>query len=150
MAQVTGLLIEGKPIVDITLADATPRPGTVTAQPAAQPFNVTPYRALLDTGADISCVCDHVVHERRLRAYGFERMIGANGPSLHTTYIVRIGIVCGDQTDATGPKTLYQLEPVEACAIRDNRWFDVIIGTDILRQHEFALTKGGGFRLTLG
>jgi hypothetical protein len=44
---------------------------------------------------------------------------------------------------------LYQLEPLEAVAIRENRWFDVIIGTDIISQYELRLTKGGGFTFIL-
>lgn len=150
MALVTGRLIEGKPIVDITLADATPAPSAVSAHARAARFQVHPYRALLDTGADISCVCDHVIAELRLRAYGFVRMIGAHGPSLHTTYIVRIGIVCGDQqAPERAERGLFQLEPLEAAQIKTNSWFDVIIGTDVLSQHEFSLQRGGGFSLTL-
>jgi len=77
-------------------------------------------------------------------------MIGALGPSLHQTYIVRIGIVCGDEADPHGAdRGLFQLEPLEAAVIRDNQWFDLIIGTDVLSHHEFALTRGGGFTLTL-
>lgn len=151
MALVSGLLTEGKPLVEITLADATPEPHSVTPVGYSDAFNVRPYRALLDTGADITCLCDHVVNECKLKPYGFERMIGALGPSLHETYIVRIGILCGDQGDhtASSDRGLFQLEPLEAAVIRDNQWFDLIIGTDVLAQHEFTLTKGGGFRLTL-
>lgn len=150
MALVTGRLTEGKPLVEITLADATPTPGVVTPQWTAPAFNVKPYRALLDTGADITCLCDHVIVECGLRPYGFERMVGALGPSLHATYIVRIGIVCGNQQDPdAGERSLFQLEPLEAAAIRDNQWFDLIIGTDVLSLHEFALIRGGGFSLRL-
>ena len=149
MALVIGHLTDGKPIVEITLADALPAPPSLSAQPSSVQFSVREYRALLDTGADISCLCDHVVSECRLRPYGFERMVGALGPSLHQTYIVRIGIVTGDQTDLRVPRGLFQLEPLEAPVIRDNQWFDVIIGTDVLSEHEFSLTRGGGFRLTL-
>jgi hypothetical protein len=99
MALVSGQLTEGKPLVEITLEDATPSAPSLAPQFNASPFSIRPYRALLDTGADITCLCDHVVSECRLRPYGFERMIGALGPSLHQTYIVRIGIVCGDQDD---------------------------------------------------
>jgi Aspartyl protease len=149
MALVSGRLTEGKPIIEITLSDATPVPVGFgpTVDPSA--FKIRPYRALLDTGADITCLCDHVVAECKLRPYGFERMIGALGPSLHSTFIVRIGIVFGDESEISNPRGLFQLEPLEAAVIRDNQWFDLIIGTDVLSQHEFALTRGGGFKLTL-
>lgn len=149
MALVSGLLTEGKPLVDITLADATPEPTELSAQSNASSFQVRPYRALLDTGADITCLCDHVVAECRLKPYGFERMIGALGPSLHETYIVQIGILCGDPSDPDADRGLFQLEPLVAAVIRDNQWFDLIIGTDVLADHEFSLTRGGGFRLKL-
>jgi hypothetical protein len=38
---------------------------------------------------------------------------------------------------------------MEAAAIRPNRWFDIIIGTDVISQHELRLTKGGGFAFIL-
>lgn len=124
MALVTGLLTEGKPLVEIVLADATPLPGAVAPQASAIPFTVRPYRALLDTGADITCLCDHVVAECRLRPIGFQRMIGALGPSLHGTYIVRIGILCGDQDlSADEGRSLFNL----------SHWrlpsFEIIIGS---------------------
>lgn len=149
MALVSGLLTEGKPIVEITLADALNEPSSVQPYGQSTPFNLRPYRALLDTGADLTCLCDHVVAECKLRAVGFERMIGAVGPSLHSIYIVRIGILCGDLVDPQGTRSLFQLEPLQAANIRDNQWFDLIIGTDVLSQHEFTLTRGGGFKLTL-
>lgn len=150
MALVSGLLTAGKPLVEITLADATPAPAELLPQTSPSSFRIKPYRALLDTGADITCLCDHVVAECRLRPYGFERMIGALGPSLHQTYIVCIEILCGDQSDpSAADRGLFQLEPLEAAVIRDNQWFDLIIGTDVLSKHEFTLTRGGGFKLTL-
>lgn len=150
MGLVTGRLIEGKPIIDITVADALPAPPEVGAVGAPAPFNVREYRALLDTGADITCLCDHVVSECKLRQIGFERMIGAVGPSLHSTHMVRIGILLGNQDDPNNSQRgLFQLEPLIAASIRDNQWFDLIIGTDVLSQHEFSLTRGGGFRLQL-
>jgi len=153
MPQATGTLFEGKPLIQVTIADALPAPPSVSPQTDITPFPIRHYRALLDTGADITCVCDNVIRECRLRPYGFVRMVGGLGPSLHDTHIIRLGIVCGDNSDlgpSDEPRGLYQLEPQEAAAIRENRWFDVIIGTDIISQHELTLTKGGGFRFVLG
>ena len=150
MALVTGRLTEGKPIIEITLSGTAATMGAVGPWQDGATFDVQPYRALLDTGADITCVCDREISARRLRPFGFIRMTGAHGPSLHTTYIVRVGIVCGDQGgDDHVERSLFQLEPLEAAQIKDNSWFDVIIGTDVLASHEFSLTRGGGFRLEL-
>jgi hypothetical protein len=80
-------------------------------------------------------------------------MVGSSGPSLHDTHIVRLGILCGDQGEHGQEdgqlRGLYQLEPQEAAAMRENSWFDVIIGTAIIRQHELRFTKGGGFIFSL-
>ena len=115
MPQVSGTLFEGKPIIRVTIADALPSPPGVSPRADPIPFSIRPYRALLDTGADITCLCANVIAEFRLRPYGFVRMIGSTGPSLHDTHIVRLGILCGDQSEYAGdddqPRGLYQLEP---------------------------------------
>lgn len=154
MAKITGSLLEGKPIIDIAVADAVPTPSSVSANPAPLVFPVRHYRALLDTGADVTCLCDHVVKEAGLRSYGMMQMRGGNGPSIHITYIVQIGIWCSEMADFEGDdnetRSLFQLpDPYEAPAIRDNQWFDVIIGTDVLSKCDFHLRPGGAFTLTL-
>lgn len=154
MAQTTGFLLEGKPIIEIAIADAIPIPRSVVPQSTPLAFPIRPYRALLDTGADVTCLCDRVVKEARLSPSGIIHMIGGNGPSNHMTYIIQIGILCQEIIDFEGNgetnRTLFQLPDMyEAPCIRDNRWFDVIIGTDILKNYEFTLKKGGGFSLIL-
>ena len=149
MALVTGRLVNGKPIVEVTLADALAGIGQVSPPGQTQSLHLRTYRALLDTGADGTCVCDHVIAECGLRAHGMIRMIGALGQSRHRTYMVSVGIQYGDQEGGDLPRGLFQLEPLQAAQIKSNSWFDVLIGTDVLSQHEFALTRGGGFRLEL-
>ena len=145
----TGQLFDGKPIIDITLADALPAPAEVDPFSRTAELNLREYRALLDTGADITCVCKHVVTDMGLRSVGYERMIGATGPSLHATYLVGIGIILSQGVDDSNQRGIFQLEPLVAAEIKSNQWFDLIIGTDILANHEFSLTRGGGFRLKL-
>lgn len=151
MPQVSGILVDGKPLIYVTVADALPAPPQVSAQCDPVPFQVHQYRALLDTGANITCLCDNVVRERRLRVHGFIPMVGGQGRSLHDTHIVRLGVVCENTSNpgANDQRGLYQFEPVEAAAIRENHWFDIIIGMDIIAQHDLRLTKGGGFLFEL-
>ncbi len=154
MPQTSGSLFEGKPLIEVVIADAVPIPKAVVPQIEKIPFSITHYRALLDTGADVTCLCDHVVRECRLRQYGIIQMTGGIGTAPHRSYIINLGILCREPTDFEGQvettTTLFQLpEPFEAAAICDNRWFDVIIGTDIICQHDLRLTKGGGFIFTL-
>lgn len=154
MAQATGLLLEGKPIIEIAIADALPNPRSVEPSLDVKPMPLRHYRALIDTGADITCLCDRVVREGKLAPSGMIQMTGGNGPSLHRTFVVQIGIWCAEPADFEGDdqvtKTLFQLEGLEAAEIRDNQWFDVIIGTDVLIHHDFHLKRGGEFILTVG
>lgn len=150
MPRTSGRLVEGKPLIEVAVARVAPATAVVAPILSPPTHLVRHYRALLDTGADITCLCDHVVRECSLEQHGFIMMTGGAGSNRHTSHIVHLGIWCEDETDFEGQaevtRTLFQLpEPIEAAAIRDNRWFDVIIGTDLISQHEFRLTKGGGF-----
>lgn len=154
MPQMIGSLLNGKPIVEVAITQAPPFPGAVAPRLDAASFPVRHYMALIDTGADITCVCDHVVYECGLRSYGLANLIGGNGGNKHSTHIISLGIFCEDHHDFDGEpqiiKSLFQLpNPIDVVSIRDNSWFDVIIGTDILINHEFRLTRGGGFVLEL-
>ena len=154
MPQTTGSLHNGKPIVEVAIAQAISVPDAVTPQASAATFSARHYKALIDTGADITCLCDHVVKECGLRSYGLANLIGGSGSNKHTTHIVRIGIICEESHDFEGESHVAQMlfqipEPVNVVAIRDNGWFDVIIGTDILTNYEFRMLKGGRFTLIL-
>lgn len=154
MPQITGSLLNGKPIVSVALASAVPAPGGVVTQTSISPFNVREYRALLDTGADITCLCNNVIRECNLPPFGIINMTSGKGENLHSSHLIRLGIWCEQEDEFDGEmevkRTLYQLpEEFVAAAITENSWFDVIIGTDILSDHEFTLFKGGQFKLTL-
>lgn len=154
MPQITGSLLSGKPIVSVALASAIPIPGAVAPETLIPQFNLREYRALLDTGADITCLCNNVVRECNLPPFGIINMASGKGENLHTSHLIHLGVWCEQADEFDGEKeirrTLYQL-PNEfiAAAITENSWFDVIIGTDILSNHEFTLFKGGQFKLTL-
>jgi len=154
MVQTTGLLSEGKPIIEIAIADAIPNPSSVSPFSTEQKFPLRYYRALLDTGADITCLCERVVRETNLSPYGMMNMTSGMGTAPTITYIIQLGIWCQEPLDFEGDgqftRTLFWLEEAyEAPRIKDNQWFDVIIGTDILSQYDFHLRKGGEFTLTL-
>jgi hypothetical protein len=154
MPQITGSLFEGKPIVSVAVAEAIPAPAPVGPQQEAPSFHIKEYRALLDTGADITCVLPHVVKECFLVSRGLVGMTSGSGTYDHMSYLIRLGIWCEEVVDVDGDlevtRSLYQI-PGEhiAAEIRANSWFDLIIGTDVLAEHEFTLTRGGGFKLRL-
>jgi len=155
MPQITGSLFEGKPIVSVAVSEAIPAPLAVGPQQESPGFHLKEYRALLDTGADVTCVLPHVVKESFLVSRGLVTMTSGSGTYDHMSYLIRIGIWCEEAVEVAGEleiqKSLYQL-PGEhiAAEIRTNSWFDLIIGMDIISQHELSFTKGGTFRFKLG
>jgi len=81
-------------------------------------------------------------------------MTSGSGTYDHMSYLIRIGVWCEEVIEFDGElevrKTLYQIPGDHiAAAIRATSWFDLIIGMDIISQHELSFTKGGGFRFTL-
>ena len=154
MPQITGSLFEGKPIISVAVAEALPKLSHVTAQPESLGFHLREYRALLDTGADVTCVLPHVVKQSFLVSRGLISMTSGSGTYDHMSYLIRLGVWCEEVIDVDGElevqRTLYQI-PGEhiAAEIRANSWFDLIIGMDIISQHELSFTKGGGFRFRL-
>lgn len=154
MPQITGSLFEGKPIVSVAVAEAMPSVGTVAPQHEPPSFHVKEYRALLDTGADITCVLPHVVKESFLVSRGLVKMTSGSGTYDHMTYLINLGVWCERVVDVDGEleveRTLYQIPGSHIAAeIRANSWFDLIIGMDIISQHELSFIKGGQFRFTL-
>lgn len=154
MPQITGSLFEGKPIISVAVAEALPQVPAVAAQQKASGFHIREYRALLDTGADVTCVLPHVVKESFLVSRGLISMTSGSGTYDHMSYLIRLGIWCEEVVDVGSDlevtRTLYQI-PGEhiAAEIRANSWFDLIIGMDLISQHDLSFTKGGGFRFRL-
>lgn len=154
MPQITGSLFNGKPIISVAVAEALPLAAPVGPQQEAQGFHIKEYRALLDTGADVTCVLPHVIRDSFLVSRGLISMTSGNGTYDHMSYLIRLGVWCEDLVDVDGEiettRTLYQI-PGEhiAAEIRANSWFDLIIGMDIISQHELTFMKGGRFKFVL-
>lgn len=154
MPQITGSLIEGKPIISVAVAEAIPVVGAVGPRHEAPSFHIREYKALLDTGADITCVLPHVVKESFLVSRGLVTMTSGTGTYDHMTYLITLGVWCEQMLDIGGEleieRTLYQIPGSHIAAeIRANSWFDLIIGMDIISQHELSFGKGGKFIFTL-
>lgn len=155
MPQITGSLFEGKPIIQVAVAEALPELDSVSPNPNPASFHIKEYRALLDTGADITCVLPHVAKECFLRPRGLISMTSGSGTYDHMSYLIALGVWCEEVADMDGElevtRTLYQIPSNHIAAeIRANSWFDLIIGMDLISEHELSFTKGGGFRFKLG
>lgn len=154
MPQITGSLFEGKPIISVAVTEAVPIPSPVGPQQEASQFHIREYRALLDTGADVTCVLPHVVRECFLVSRGLIPMTSGNGTYDHMSYLIRLGVWCEEVVDIDGERdvrrSLYQIPGNHIAAeIRTSSWFDLIIGMDLISQHELNFTRGGGFRFKL-
>lgn len=155
MPQITGSLFEGKPIITVAVSEALLDQSPVGPEQVPTQFHIREYRALLDTGADITCVLPHVVKESFLVSRGLIPMTSGNGTYDHMSYLIRLGVWCENVVDVDGEleveRTLYQIPGEHVAAeIRTNSWFDLIIGMDIISQHELKFVKGGGFSFKLG
>lgn len=148
MPLVQGSLFEGKPLIEVSVSQFIPNPKSVEPTAVTPVFEVGHYRALLDTGADITCLSSHVAAELKLKQSGLIRLIGGSGPNLHPSFMINIGFWLSSEQNS--PNSIFQLpEPTEAAAITPNAWFDVLIGTDILKHHELRFMRGGAFELQL-
>ncbi len=154
MPRISGLLHNGKPIVQAAVAEAVPAPGAVVPTSSATSFELKTYRALLDTGADISAISHDVVCDFGLRRTGSMPIVSGSGSNLHQAYVIRLGIWCEQMGEFDGEgdltRTLYQLpQPLQVIRIAANAWFDIIIGTDVIGQHELRV-KRDRFTFILG
>lgn len=150
MPRTSDSLFEGKPLIEVAISQANLSPSTVHPQQPAHTFPLRNYKALLDTGATITCLSDSVVRECALQQFGLVRMFSGGGPNRHPSFIINLGIWCKESGDFEGApeetRTLFQLAGAfEAVMIRDNHWFDVIIGMDIIQNHDLRMVKGGKF-----
>ncbi len=154
MPQITGTLFKGKPIISVAVSEAAPVITAVSPQHTPPSFHIREYRALLDTGADVTCVLPHVVKECFLVPRGLMKMTNGVGTYDHMSYLINVGVWCEKNVYAVDEleteRTLYQIpESHIAAEINANSWFDIIIGMDIISQHELTFLKGGQFKFVL-
>lgn len=111
--------------------------------------------ALLDTGADGTSITRSVARSHRLEHLGRRDVVGAGGLNIHNTWVTFLAFICDVDADFEGDnhraETVYVLpDAFMAVEIPDNKWFDVIIGRDILTRFDFFIRKGGAWELHLG
>lgn len=143
-----------KPLVRVGLAPVLPKPGTVRPVPELHSFTVTDLVALLDTGADGTSITQSVARSHSLENRGKRSVVGAGGINIHNTWITFLAFIHdidadfeGDQHQAQG--LFIVSDALMAIEIPDNKWFDVIIGRDVLTRYDFHIRRGGYWELNL-
>lgn len=154
MPVLSGEFSQGKPLVRVGLAPVLPQPGGVRPVADPQGFSMTGLTALLDTGADGTSITQSVARSHRLENMGRRSVVGAGGLNIHNTWVTFLAFIYDSDADFEGDnhraENLFILpDAFMAVEIPDNRWFDVIIGRDILARFDFNVRRGGSWELHL-
>jgi hypothetical protein len=77
-------------------------------------------------------------------------VIGVGGSNFHRTWAVYLGFFPQEASSFDDRGGIHIMdEPLLAVEIPDNKWFDVIIGRDVLNLCDFSLKRGGDFELVV-
>ena len=114
----------------------------------SQPLDLTSHRftALVDTGARRTCVTQNVVDRLGLERQGRMEVGNVKRTELHWTYLFYVGI--WPETDDGTPSTPFGVgHEVEGIDVGDSRYYDVLLGMDIISQGSLRLELDGSFEL---
>jgi hypothetical protein len=147
MPILTGNCGAEKPIVNVGVLPALPRPDEVGQSSVGSELHMVQCRALLDTGADGTSISSLLARSSGLRSYGKQLVVGINGQNYHRTWGMYLAFFVPNEQGAPSPHLFP--DPLLAIEIPDNQWFEIIIGRDILQQCNFSLKRGGTFELEI-
>jgi len=106
-------------------------------------------QALVDTGSSVSGVSLRVASQLDLARLGKRPLSSAQGLGQVERYAFRIGLQ-PDRGSSEIPGFPYVFDEVVGIELTNAFDFDALIGMDILSQCDFAMTRNGRCRLTLG
>ncbi len=112
------------------------------------PFNLIyhEYMALVDTGALRTCVSERVVQSVGLKRKGRAEIWNIRREETHWTYLFHIGI--WPDTDDNMPSPVFGIGPeIEGIDIGNHRFFDVLLGMDVISQGSLHLERDGSFEM---
>ena len=102
--------------------------------------------ALLDTGSTTSGVTARVAHSLQLAKRGKRPLGSAQGEGQAERYLFRIGI----RPAAQPPVFPYVFEDIIGFELSDSFQFEALLGMDVLRQCDFAMSRAGQCSLQFG
>lgn len=105
------------------------------------------FTALIDTGALRTCVTQNVVDRLELKRRGRIEVGNVKRTELHWTYLFHVAI-WPDTDDGSLPAIYGIGDEIEGIDVGDSRFYDVLLGMDILSQGALRLEKDGSFALS--
>lgn len=114
----------------------------------ARPPDLTFHRftALIDTGALRTCISQNVVDRLGLERQGRMEVGNVKRTELHWTYLFYVGI--WPETEDQSPSVPFGIGcEIEGIDIGDSRYYDVLLGMDIITQGSLRLELDGSFEL---
>lgn len=109
-------------------------------------LNYQEFTALVDTGAQRTCVTENVVQSLRLRRRGRIEIWNIKRSEPHWTYLFHVGV--WPETDDGTPPAVYGIgAEIEGIDVGNNRFFDVLLGMDIISQGLLHVDKDGTFKM---
>lgn len=101
--------------------------------------------ALVDTGAQRTCITERMVQRIGLERKGRVEIWNIKRPELHWTYLFHVGI-WPESDDPLTPSAPYGIgAEIEGIDVGDNRFFEVLLGMDIISQGSLHLERDGSF-----
>lgn len=109
-------------------------------------LNFQEFTALVDTGAQRTCVTERVVQQLNLRRRGRVEIWNIKRPEQHFTYLFHLGV--WPETDDGSPSAIFGIgSEIEGIDVGNNRFFDVLLGMDIITQGSLHLKHDGSFEI---
>ncbi|MBE5074302.1 retroviral-like aspartic protease family protein [Erythrobacteraceae bacterium E2-1 Yellow Sea] len=105
------------------------------------------FTALVDTGALRTCVTQDVVDRLGLKRRGRIEVGNVKGRDWHWTYLFHVAI-WPDSDDHSISAAFGIGDEVEGIDVGDSRYYDVLLGMDILRRGALKLDLDGSFKLS--
>lgn len=119
-------------------------PATSPLEP--QDLRFEEFTALVDTGALRTCVTQNVVDRLSLKRRGRIEVGNVRNRAWHWTYLFHVAI-WPDTEDGSIAAAFGIGDEVEGIDVGDSRYYDVLLGMDILRRGTLKLELDGGFEL---
>lgn len=112
----------------------------------AQDLTFHRFTALIDTGARRTCISQNVVARLGLERQGRIEVGNVKRTELHWTYLFYVGI--WPETNDGSPSVPFGIgNEIEGIDVGDSRYYDVLLGMDIIAKGSLRLELDGSFEL---